>query len=331
MRAASFFDGRMLREGTLVSDAAGIRLLDAPAPAGTPRLDGIVTGRFTDHHVHLQLVNAAQLEASRLGRVFDLGADLDVIRTFGAPSSSPRKEEHAAGTGPAASFSSPHGVRVEFVGPFLTVPGGYPSDREWAPAGSVVEIADTADAASIVPVIAASGVSALKVTLNSTAGPVPDDDLLSALGNLAAQYGLALIAHAEGPGQAQRAARLGATALAHAPFTERLDDAEIAEQAASVAWISTLAIHDGGPRAIAIDNVRRFAAAAGDLRYGTDMGNGPTPVDLSADEIAALHEAGVTGIPLLRALAPADTGPLLILPDGDPARARRLTAEDLED
>jgi imidazolonepropionase-like amidohydrolase len=155
---------------------------------------------------------------------------------------------------------------------------------------------------------------------------VLDDDSFRAVVASAKSRGLPVVAHAEGSGQAQRAARLGADRLAHAPFTKRLTEDEIAEQAASVEWISTLAIHDDTHRAIAIDNVRRFADAGGTVLYGTDMGNGPTPVDLNRRELDALREAGIDSTRLLRALAPRDDDPHpLFLPDGDPAAAHPLT------
>ncbi|MGV9194196.1 hypothetical protein ACQ143_07595 [Microbacterium sp. MC2] len=102
-----------------------------------------------------------------------------------------------------------------------------------------------------------------------------------------------------------------------------------------MSWISTMAIHEGEPAAIVLDNVRRFAARGGRLVYGSDMGNGPTPVDLRDSELAALRAAGVDGDALLRTLAPRDPfapgAALLLLPDGDPARARLLTLQDLEE
>ncbi|MFC4139516.1 MULTISPECIES: hydrolase [unclassified Microbacterium] len=356
-------------EGALIADGDGVRLLATLAPVGAPRLEGIVTGRFTDHHVHLQLVDPALLTGSRLGRVVDLGADLEAIRALSAqvdPALSgipaPAKAVPAiatdAGGIPArirtlggvaddpdrpvpadADFSVAAPRRtgccvIDFAGPFLTAPGGYPSDRDWAPDGAVVELRDAAHAAAVVDDLAAAGASALKAVAHSEAGPVLDDDLMRALADLAAGRGFPLIVHAEGAGQAQRAARLGATALAHAPFSEPLDDDEIAFQAASVAWISTIAVHDDAHRAIAIDNVRRFAAAGGMLLYGTDMGNGPTPVDLNTAELAALREAGVEGPSLLRALAPLDPllpgAVLLVAPETDLASARLLTRADLQ-
>jgi len=269
---------------------------------------GLITGRFTDHHVHLQLVDHTRLTGSRLGRVIDLGANPDWARTAHADD-----------------------VAIEYAGAFLTAPGGYPSDREWAPAGSVQQIPDAASAAAAVTALAASGARFIKATLHSEAGPVFDDVTFRAIVETARAHMLPVVAHAEGAGQAQRAASLGATLLAHAPFSERLTNEEIAEQAAAISWISTLAIHDEAHREIAIDNVRRFAASGGAVLYGTDMGNGDSPVDLNVAELAALREAGIDGIHLLKALAPMDADPTpLFLPDGDPALARPLTTDDQE-
>ncbi|MBO9624942.1 MAG: hypothetical protein J7484_01055 [Microbacterium sp.] len=384
MWAATFFDGEEWRDGTLVEHDGRMLVRDEPPAPGLPRLDGAVIGGFTDHHVHLQLVDASLLDGSRLGRVVDLGANPAVLRSYVGdgrfdslrslndredprslseersdetkrpfPTTSDRghdarfdslrslndresprslSEERSDETKRPFHTTTAHGrfdslrslndreaarsderkrpfrtsTVVEYAGAFLTPVGGYPSDRSWAPAGSVREIATTADAASAVAEMADAGAPCIKVASNSTAGPVFDDDLFRMIVELAGRRGLPVVAHAEGAGEAQRAARLGATALAHTPFTEHLTDEEIAEQAASVSWISTLAIHGDPERTTAIDNARRFVAAGGTLHYGTDMGNGPSPVDLNAAELSALREAGLDGIPLLRALAPAD-------------------------
>jgi len=365
MHAATFFDGDGWHDGVVELIEGRITLRDeAPSP-DLPRLDGVVVGGFTDHHVHLQLVDHALLHTSTIGRVVDLGASPTVIAELAATmsmvrmsvaatsevenSSTDRGEvENAPESAQSGAFLTPHPVAVDFAGAFLTPVGGYPSDRDWAPAGSFREIADVAAAERAVAEMADAGASCIKVANNSTAGPVFDDDLLRAIVETAGAYRLPVIAHAEGPGQAQRAARLGAAVLAHAPFTERLDDAEIATQAASVSWISTLAIHDGDAQSTAVDNVRRFHAAGGTVLYGTDMGNGPTPVDLNTAELDALRAAGLADTDLLRALAPQDprdpASLLLLLPgpgadagpdagtgtDADPTLARPLTSADLK-
>lgn len=341
MHAVTFFDGEGWRDGVLSSDGGRMLLRDEPPPAELPRFDGVIAGGFTDHHVHLQLVDHALLAGSRLGRVVDLGGSPEAlaglaVHNSGVPAARPTgsgakphdlslssrdSRQSPAGSPELWTAAGEHPVAVEFAGAFLTPVGGYPSDRSWAPAGSFREIVSAADAAAAVAEMADAGASCIKVASNSAAGPVFEDDLFRAIVAAAAQHALPVVTHAEGPGQAQRAARLGAATLAHAPFSERLTDEEIAEQAASVSWISTLAIHDGPDRERAVDNVRRFHAAGGAVRYGTDMGNGPTPVDLNPHELAALREAGIDGLALLRALAPQNpldpASALLRLPSVD--------------
>ncbi|MFK3678068.1 hydrolase [Microbacterium sp. NPDC090218] len=315
MHAATFFDGTGWREGVVQVVDGRVRLHHAAPPAGLPRLDGVVVGGFTDHHVHLQLVDGAQLAGSRLGRVVDLGGNPETLRRLSA-----------------------RPVGIDFAGAFLAPVGGYPSDRSWAPEGSVREIADPDSAAAAVAEMAAAGASCIKVTSNSTAGPVFADELFRTIVGLSAAHALPVVAHAEGPGEAQRVVRLGAARLAHAPFTERLDDDEITRQAASASWISTASIHGDPDREVVIDNLRRFHTAGGTVLYGTDMGNGPTPVDLNPHEVAALREAGLDDAALLRALAPVDpldpASALLLVPgdpgSADPLDARPLTPADLK-
>lgn len=352
MNAATFFDGEEWRDGT-IEMVDGRMLLRPGSPASDlrlsdlPRLDGVIVGGFTDHHVHLQLVDHALLHDSTLGRVIDLGGNPAAVAALsegaarfvsvaGAPSLNDQKAAAPRSSSERSQTKRPHAVAVEFAGAFLTSVGGYPSDRDWAPAGSFREIADTAAATAAVAEMADAGASCIKVANNSTAGPVFSDLLFRAIVEAAAARGLPVVAHAEGVGEAQRAVRLGAARLAHAPFTERLDDAEVTAQAASVSWISTLAIHEGDTHATAVDNVRRFHAAGGTVLYGTDMGNGPMPVGLNPSELTALRDAGLDGIDLLRALAPQnplDPAALLLrLPgtDADPTLARPLTSADLK-
>ncbi|WP_187250264.1 hydrolase [Microbacterium sp. 4-7] len=351
MHAATFFEGEGWRDGIIDRDGERMRLRAEPPARDLPRLDGVVIGGFTDHHVHLQLIDHTLLASSTLGRVVDLGADPAVIEAL-SRASSPHDSGDLRHTIPDSAdvrrvdagmpefrrTDAPHRVQVDFAGAFLTPVGGYPSDRAWAPTGSFREITDAETARAAVTAMADAGASCIKVASNATAGPVFDDDLFRTIVDAASARGLSVVAHAEGPGQAQRAARLGAARLAHAPFTERLADDEIARQAASVSWISTLAIHDADSeeRATAVDNVRRFHAAGGMVLYGTDMGNGPTPVGLNPAELAALREAGIAGDDLLRALAPLDPLDsavlLLRLPgiDADPTLARPLTSADLK-
>jgi len=67
-------------------------------------------------------------------------------------------------------------------------------------------------------------------------------------------------------------------------------------------WVSTLAIHGPAARSIALENVRAFRAAGGELLYGTDLGNGEQPLGLNPAELAALVDAGLDETAVLRAL-----------------------------
>jgi imidazolonepropionase-like amidohydrolase len=210
-----------------------------------------------------------------------------------------------------------------YAGPFHTAPGGYPTGRSWAPDAAVRHVSSPREAAQAVADVAAGGGFAVKVALHAGM-TLLRDEVLRALVTEAHAAGLPVLVHAEGAGQAERAIAVGADVLVHVPWTETLSP-ELIARAAPMTWISTLAIHDRPERPVglerpvdlerAIDNARRFVAAGGTLAYGTDMGNGPTPVGVNEREIELLGEVGLTGERLLRAVlgppeAPALTAPL---------------------
>jgi hypothetical protein len=283
-----------------------------------PAESSVVLGAPTDAHVHLGLVDREAVAASVLGRVVDLGGDP---------------------TGPQTCGGGPVPLRIERAGPFLTAPGGYPSDRGWADPAWVREIADVSAAGRAIDEVAAAGATWAKIASNSTAGATFSDDMLARLVDLATRRGLTVVVHAEGAGEAARALAAGAAHLAHTPFTEGLSRADIAAHAERMTWISTLAIHPprSAERANAVENVAAFHAAGGRVRYGTDMGNGPTPAGLNLAELDALRDAGLTTSDLLVALDladPRDPASRLMMVDGegddlDFATARPATREDL--
>lgn len=259
-----------------------------PADAGgaaTP-LPGVLLPGWCDHHVHLQLLPPAALESLAEGgisRVIDLGGDPDVLAALAEP--------------------DPFAASLEFAGAFLTAPDGYPSDRAWAPAGSWREIASADDAELAVAEQLVAGASRIKIALNAAAGPVWNDALLAEVVAEARAAALPIVAHVEGPGQADRAITVGVDVLAHAPFSETVPDALIAQAVAQgQRWVSTLAIHEPDAQAIGIANVRAFREAGGELLYGSDLGNGDQPLGLNPAELAALAAAGLDETAVLRAL-----------------------------
>jgi hypothetical protein len=249
--------------------------------ARVPTLPGTVMPGIVDRHVHLGLVNAADLADSAVVEVHDLGWIPRIARGW--------------------KSDSPTGGLVKIAGPFLTAVGGYPADRDWAPSGSVCELAGPADAVRAVDEAAAHGHDLVKLVLYSGA-PVLDDATLIAAVRAAHRHQLPVGVHAEGAGQARRAFEAGADILVHVPWTESLPDDLLQAMVGSMKWISTFAIHQGADHERALDNARRFVRLGGRLDYGTDMGNGPTPAGPRPEEITALGQAGFAGDALLRSL-----------------------------
>ena len=271
--------------------------------------DGVITGGFTDWHVHLHLIDPSLLAASPLSRVHDLGGDPSELARVAAGGITPAASASASPSGE----DPPSPIELLHAGAFLTPPGGYPSDRSWAPADTYREIGGEREARAAVAEMVAAGASAIKVASNAEAGPVFSDEVFRVIVAAAREAGLPVVAHAEGRGEALRAARLGASILAHSPFSERLTAPELTELAATTTWISTLDIHGWGDygteHAVAVANVAGFVRAGGRLRYGTDMGNGPVPVGLNPRELDSLAAAGLTPEQVLATLTPADPRP----------------------
>lgn len=251
-----------------------------------PGETGTMVPPLIDHHVHLMIVGVDALADGSLAGAVDLGSPLDLV---------------SAGRG-RDGFP-----RIDYAGNFLTARGGYPVGRPWAPADSVRELdAERGDNRASLPGAAetavreqhAFGASVIKVALNSDAGPVFDRATLAAVVAAARELHLPVVAHVEGEGMTALAVDAGVHALAHTPFTERIDDALIARAvAAGQRWISTLFVTGhGSPTAEserALDNLRRFRAAGGRVLYGTDLGNGEQPLGINPAELGLLIEAGL--------------------------------------
>lgn len=262
-------------------------------------IPGTLLPGLVDAHVHLGLVDPSEVVRGGIAVVHDLGWEPAAIRAW----------KHEAGR----STELPE---VRMAGAFLAPPGGYPSDRDWAPAGSVECIATAGDIPQAVERQVAAGADHIKVTLNAQAGPVFDEELLNGIVEAAHGRGRKVVAHAEGPGQAAKALGAGVDVLAHAPWTERLDEGLLRAMAGSMSWISTLDIHGWGNYGrdfeTAQENIRRFHAAGGRVSYGTDMGNGATITGINPREIQALHDAGLGSGELLAAMLPGTAaGPRL--------------------
>jgi hypothetical protein len=237
-------------------------------------IDGTILPGFCDSHVHLGLVDAAELVPHGIARVVDLGWDPEIARRW-----------------PSMAHSG--GLSVAIAGAILTARGGYPGSSDWAPPAAAREIHTQTEADSAIADIRTIGGRVVKIALNSEAGPVWSDDLLAAVVSIAHRSGLPVVAHSEGAGQAERAFTAGVDTLAHTPWTESIDDELLRRMAGRLSWISTVDIHGWGSFGVdfdrAIGNLERFAAVGGRVHYGTDLGNGPMPVGLNRRELDALY------------------------------------------
>lgn len=288
------FAGASAELGVLLSgehgaeDLAGHRV---PQPDEEIDVDGFVTPGVVDRHVHIALADPAAVLAGGVTAVRDLGWPREEIWPLADASESP-------------SFNGP---LIRGVGPILTCPGGYPSRATWAPEGTALEVGGPQEAASAVgEILDDSGVSVLKVALNSDAGPTLSDPELVAVCDTAHAREAIVTAHCQGPGQVERALGAGVDELAHTPWSERLGESLVHAVARRMRIVSTLDIHSYGEDTpelrIAVDNLARFLAAGGTVAYGTDLGNGPIPPGIDVREAWHLVRAGLRGERLLEAL-----------------------------
>jgi len=299
---AWFGAGSVVRHAAVVCEGGRVTYA-GPSAASPPtddflEVDGFLMPGVVDRHVHIRLADPGAVLIGGVTAVRDLGWAPDEIFALANASELP-------------TFTGPV---IRAAGPMLTAPGGYPIASSWAPPGAGRELAGSEDAAAAVAELADRGAAAIKVSLNSEAGPTPSDAELASIVQAAHQRELPVTAHVQGAGQAERAIGAGMDEFAHTPWTERLSDLLLASAARSMRIVSTLDILSFGdvtpdPRT-ACDNLARFRAAGGTVVYGTDLGNGSIPAGIHLREALLLHEAvRMTPEEVLSAMTP---GPLVV-------------------
>ncbi|WP_239082066.1 amidohydrolase family protein [Actinoplanes teichomyceticus] len=307
LRADSIWWGGRLRTG--VALRIGVDGLAKPVPAemapadGTRRFPGTLLPGLVDAHVHAALADLGAVRAGGIAAVWDLGGVPQALAELAARAAQPDSRL----------------PRIRYAGPFLTSPGGYPSDRPWAPAGSWREVTSAAGAAAAVAAARSAGASLIKVTAHA-GSPMLPQPTLRALVDAAHAAGLPVVVHAEGTGTVAAAFEAGADLLAHTPWTEPLPDALVRACAGRMTWISTLDIHGWGEpdpaRDVAIGNLRRFIGHGGKVRYGTDLGNGPLPPGVNPRELRALRSAGLGPDEILLAMTEPGSPGITWIPGG---------------
>lgn len=244
-------------------------------------VDGFLMPAVADRHVHVELSDPALVLMGGVTAVRDLAWPADRIFPLADLSEMP-------------SFDGP---LIRATGPMLTAPGGYPMNASWAPKGTGREVRGPEDAVAAVRQLAEAGATAVKVSLNVEDGPTPSDAELMAIADAAHGHDLPVTVHAQGAGQVERALGAGVDELAHTPWTPLTDDV-VRMAADRLRIVSTLDIcgfgTDTPERRIALDNLRRFHGAGGDVIYGTDLGNGDIPPGVHLRELGLLRQAGLS-------------------------------------
>ena len=203
-----------------------------------------------------------------------------------------------------------------------------PTRSGWAPNGTGMEVRGAEEAAWAARGLLDRGAHVLKVALNAEAGPTLSDEELLAVCDVAHEAGTIVTAHVQGRGQAARSLGAGVDEFAHCPWSERLPDDLIEAMSKRMRIVSTLDILSYGKDTpelrLATENLNRFLAAGGRVAYGTDLGNGPIPPGIHAEEARHLHRAGLSPERVLEALTFRPLAP------GEPADLVGLGSNPLE-
>ena len=249
--------GKIVAVGTIESDAPDVDIAGKTlAPA------------FIDSHVHLAYLPAsAEHLRGGVAAVVDLGSPMETLEI----------DER---------------LLIVQSGPFITGPGGYPT-QTWGANGYGVECEAVACLRATVVRLGLSGAGVIKLAVT---GSELDDHALKATVLQAHMSKLRVAGHAIASDDVVRAAFAGVDILAHTPV-EKLSRHAI-DQWATGPVITTLVAFGAGDAAI--DNLRRLRERGALVLYGTHLGNTST-TGISADEIRAMQRAGMTGSEIVKA------------------------------
>ena len=311
--------GKLVENAVVVIEGGRVTFAGPPTevaaePAGEEiMVDGFLMPGVVDRHVHIGLSDPASVVRGGVTAVRDLGWPPETIFALADASERP-------------GFAGP---LIRCVGPMITCPDGYPTRSGWAPPGTGKEVRGPEEAAAVARELLARGAAALKVALNSEAGPTLSDEELRAVCDVAHGARKTVTAHAQGRGEVERALNGGVDEFAHCPWSERLSDEAIAAMTQKTRIVSTLDIHSYGRDTpeleIALDNLSRFFEAGGSVAYGTDLGNGPIPPGIHLSEVRHLRRAGLSPEQVLEALTSRPLAP------GEPADLIGLSGNPLQD
>ena len=273
---------------------------DFVLPPDATRIDaqgGTILPGFINAHVHAGY-SEANLEAWAQGGV-------TTVRDLGN------------GGGRGALFAlrdsyrdQPQFARLVAVGPWVSVPDGYPM-VPWG--GRGLTITSAGDARGKVAQLLDDGADLIKIMMESgkTFGrdiPVLSLDEASAIVEVAHERGVPVSAHAMDSTDLARALDAGVDDIAHMiwdPLTNELINRMVEDD---VYWVPTLELYHhvakdagNGWDQLAIENLRRFVKAGGQVALGTDFDGYGAEFDLGMPmiEIESMAAAGMTPMQII--------------------------------
>lgn len=271
--------------------------VEIPANAQIIDVQGaVILPGFIDAHVH-SAYNRSHLEAwaqDGVTTVRDLGND------------GPR----------GALFTFRDGVRDEpqcarlvAVGPYVTVPGGYPIVPWGAGALTVTSPEDARqkieqlldDGADLIKIALESGDIFQRAGLTQQRLPMLSPETAAVIVEIAHERGTLVAAHVTVSQDLEKAIDVGVDNISHM-VVDSLPD-ELVERLieADVYWTPTLGLWESvseqyrvGVKANAIANLQRFAAAGGKTALGSDYGDYIAEFGMPIREIELMQEASMT-------------------------------------
>ena len=238
-------------------------------PAGATLLPGFINAHVHNAYQEYHLKTWAQ---EGVTTVRDVGAPL------GFPYFSTRDRLGA----------NPELARVVSAGPLVTVPEGYPIAWNDFPS---LTVTSPEDARQKINQLFEDGADLIKITLESSAGPILSPEEAAAIVETAHAWGAPVTAHVTRPDDLLRALDAGVDDVAHI-VPDRVSDEVLRRMIEmGVYWVPTFAAFDGRGS----NNLSRFMAFGGQVALGNDGGYlEGLEIGMPMREIELMQSAGMT-------------------------------------
>ncbi len=201
----------------------------------------------------------------------------------------------------------PRLARVVASGPFITVPGGYPS-VPWG-ATNVVPVTSPGQAGAAANQLIDQGADVIKIAIESGADfgrSIPTLTLAEAVAVVGAAHarGVPVSVHLTTTPDLPPALDAGVDDIAHIVVDDPPDELLARAAHQGIVWIPTLELWHVvgyGHEPLAVANLRRFLAAGGTVALGTDFNGYDAPFQLGMPiiEMELMEQAGMSAMEII--------------------------------